>query len=73
MRTCLASATSISNYRLTSWGSGSNSLDFVIPPVTALTTFFGSSVKISTSLSNDLSGGPAAAKGKDVAFVFVNA
>ncbi|KAM6490503.1 glycoside hydrolase family 3 protein [Amanita muscaria] len=55
------------------WGSGSNSLDFVVPPIDALTSFFGSSAKISTSLSNDLKAGPNAAKGKDVAFVFVNA
>ncbi|PFH53038.1 glycoside hydrolase family 3 protein [Amanita thiersii Skay4041] len=55
------------------WGSGSNSLDFVVPPIDSITSFFGSSVSVTTSLSNDLSAGPAAAKGKDVAFVFVNA
>ncbi|KAF8635161.1 hypothetical protein AX15_000502 [Amanita polypyramis BW_CC] len=55
------------------WGSGSNSVDFVVPPVDALTEFFGSSVSISTSVSNDLNAGRSAARGKDVAFVFVNA
>ncbi|KAF8349160.1 glycoside hydrolase family 3 protein [Amanita rubescens] len=55
------------------WGSGSNSLDFVVPPVDALTDFFDSSAVISESLSDDLTAGPAAAKGKDVALVFVNA
>jgi len=58
---------------VTRWGSGSNSLDFVVPPVDALTAFFDSSAVISESLSDDLTAGPAAAKGKDVALVFVNA
>ncbi|KAK2460318.1 hypothetical protein APHAL10511_007707 [Amanita phalloides] len=55
------------------WGSGSNSLDHVVPPVDALKDFFGSSALISMSLSNNLKAGSAAAHGKDVAFVFVNA
>ncbi|KAJ7089103.1 glycoside hydrolase family 3 protein [Mycena epipterygia] len=55
------------------WGSGSNSLDFIVPPITAIQDFVGTSATITTSLSNDLSAGPAAAKGKDVALVFVNA
>ncbi|PFH44702.1 hypothetical protein AMATHDRAFT_167652, partial [Amanita thiersii Skay4041] len=55
------------------WGSGSNSLDSVLPPIDSITSFFGSSVNMTTSLSSDLKAGTAAAKGKDVAFVFVNA
>ena len=55
------------------WGSGSNSLQFIVPPIDALTSFVGSSVKITSSLSNDLNAGPKAARGKDAAFVFVNA
>lgn len=57
----------------TRWGSGSNSLDYVVPPADALAAFFGSSASISESLSNDLTAGREAAEGKDVAFVFVNA
>lgn len=56
-----------------SWGSGSNLVDFTIPPVDAITAHVGSSATITTSLSNDLDGGANAAKGKDMAFVFVNA
>ncbi|KAJ7033558.1 glycoside hydrolase family 3 protein [Mycena alexandri] len=55
------------------WGSGSNSLAFIVPPITAIQSFVGTSATIATSLSNDLTAGPAAAKGKDVALVFVNA
>ncbi|KAG6908409.1 hypothetical protein DXG01_004770 [Tephrocybe rancida] len=55
------------------WGSGSNSLEFIVPPITALTSFVGTSATITSSLSNDLDAGAAAGKGKDVAFVFVNA
>ncbi|KAF8638262.1 hypothetical protein AX17_002284 [Amanita inopinata Kibby_2008] len=54
------------------WGSGSNSLDFVVSPIDALSIFFESSA-ITTSLSNDLNAGANAGAGKDVAFVFVNA
>ncbi|KAG7098712.1 hypothetical protein E1B28_000625 [Marasmius oreades] len=55
------------------WGSGSNSLDFVVPPVDAITDFIGNSATITTSLSNDLNAGAKAATGKDVAIVFANA
>ncbi|KAJ7740439.1 glycoside hydrolase family 3 protein [Mycena maculata] len=56
------------------WGSGSNSLEFTVPPITALNdTFFGTGTTITTSLSNDLTAGPAAAKGSDLAIVLVNA
>ncbi|KAJ7101371.1 glycoside hydrolase family 3 protein [Mycena belliarum] len=55
------------------WGSGSNSLSFIVPPITAIQSFVGNSATIATSLSNDLTAGPAAAKGKDVALVFANA
>ncbi|KAJ6568119.1 glycoside hydrolase family 3 protein [Mycena sp. CBHHK59/15] len=56
------------------WGSGSNSLEFTVPPVTALQAAFnGTGAVVATSLSNDLTAGPQAAKGKDVAIVLVNA
>jgi len=56
------------------WGSGSNSLQFTVPPITALNeTFSAAGTVVTTSLSNDLNAGPAAAKGKDVAIVLVNA
>ncbi|KAG6887039.1 hypothetical protein C0992_001103, partial [Termitomyces sp. T32_za158] len=55
------------------WGSGSNSLEFIVPPIDAITSFVGTSANITSSLSNDLTAGPAAATGKDVALVFVNA
>lgn len=55
------------------WGSGANSLDFIIPPIDAITSFVGTSATITSSLSNDLNAGANAARGKDVAFVFVNA
>ncbi|KAF8908321.1 glycoside hydrolase family 3 protein [Mucidula mucida] len=55
------------------WGSGTNSLDFIVPPIDAITDFVGSSATITSSLSNDLSAGAAAAKGKDLCLVFVNA
>ncbi|KIM49543.1 glycoside hydrolase family 3 protein [Hebeloma cylindrosporum] len=55
------------------WGSGSNSLDFLVPPVDALKSYLGDSATITTSLSNSLDDGANAAKGKDMAFVFVNA
>ncbi|KAJ7209261.1 glycoside hydrolase family 3 protein [Mycena pura] len=56
------------------WGSGSNSLEFTVPPVTALNqTFAAAQVAVTMSLSNDLAAGPAAAAAKDVAIVLVNA
>ncbi|KAF8968285.1 glycoside hydrolase family 3 protein [Flammula alnicola] len=55
------------------WGSGSNSLAFIVPPIDALTSYIGTSATITSSLSNDLTAGPNAAKGKDMAFVFANA
>jgi beta-glucosidase len=55
------------------WGSGSNSLEFIIPPIDAITSFVGNSATIVQSLSNDLEAGVSAAREKDVAFVFVNA
>ncbi|KAK7436898.1 hypothetical protein VKT23_018918 [Stygiomarasmius scandens] len=55
------------------WGSGSNSLDFIVPPITAITDFVGNSATVTQSLSNDLSAGPNAARGKDLAIVFANA
>ncbi|KAJ7465974.1 glycoside hydrolase family 3 protein [Mycena latifolia] len=56
------------------WGSGSNSLLFTVPPITALNqTFTAAGAAVTTSLSNDAAAGATAAKGKDVAIVLVNA
>ncbi|KAL0572974.1 hypothetical protein V5O48_008988 [Marasmius crinis-equi] len=55
------------------WGSGSNNLDFVVPPVDAIQSHIGDSANVTTSLSNDPSDGSEAAEGKDAALVFVNA
>ncbi|KAF9453634.1 glycoside hydrolase family 3 protein [Macrolepiota fuliginosa MF-IS2] len=55
------------------WGSGSNSLEFIVPPIDAITSFVGSSATITTSLSNDLDAGANAARGKNVCLVFANA
>jgi beta-glucosidase len=44
-----------------------------VPPVDAITEFFGSSATITSSLSNDLDDGAKAAQGKDVCLVFANA
>ncbi|KAK7022939.1 hypothetical protein VNI00_016829 [Paramarasmius palmivorus] len=55
------------------WGSGSNSLDFVVPPNEAIKSYIDGSATITESLSNDLNDGPKAAAGKDAAIVFVNA
>ncbi|KAL4261768.1 glycosyl hydrolase 3 family protein [Pleurotus pulmonarius] len=55
------------------WGSGGNSLEFLIAPADAITSYVGDFATISTSLSNDATAGAAAATDKDVAFVFVNA
>ncbi|KAF4562928.1 hypothetical protein EYR40_007359 [Pleurotus pulmonarius] len=55
------------------WGSGSNSLEFIIPPVDALTSENAGAAALTTSLSNDLDAGVNAARDKDVAFVFANA
>jgi len=55
------------------WGSGSNSLDFIVPPIVAIEDWVPSTTTITQSLSNDLNAGVKAATGKPVAFVFVNA
>lgn len=55
------------------WGSGSNSLEFIIPPIDAITSSVGSSATITSSLSNDLEDGAEAAAEKDVCLVFANA
>ncbi|KAJ7268203.1 glycoside hydrolase superfamily [Mycena haematopus] len=56
------------------WGSGSNSLEFTVPPITALNqTFAATGAVITTSLTNDDSKAAAAARGQDVAIVLVNA
>jgi beta-glucosidase len=56
------------------WGSGSYSLEHVVPPVTSITEkVTASGGTVATSLSNDINQAVAAAKGKDIAFVFANA
>lgn len=55
------------------WGSGSYSLDNVVPPIDAITSQVGSSGVVTSSLSNDIKAAVAAARGKDVAIVFANA
>ncbi|KAF5391099.1 hypothetical protein D9757_003176 [Collybiopsis confluens] len=56
------------------WGSGSNNVEFTVPPIQAITDFAGPFATISTDItSNDLTAGPAIAKGKDLALVFANA
>ncbi|KAF8181130.1 glycoside hydrolase family 3 protein [Mycena galopus ATCC 62051] len=56
------------------WGSGSNSLEFTVPPITALNeTFAATGAVVTTSLTNDLTAGPKAAKGQDVTIVLANA
>lgn len=55
------------------WGSGSYSLDNVIPPVNAIISHVGDSGVVTSSLSNDINAAVAAARGKDVAIVFANA
>ncbi|KAK7038385.1 glycoside hydrolase family 3 protein [Favolaschia claudopus] len=56
------------------WGSGSNSLEFTVPPITALNeTLEAAGAVVTTSLSNDKTAGAKAAKGQDVAIVLVNA
>ncbi|KAL1689315.1 glycoside hydrolase family 3 protein [Schizophyllum commune] len=57
------------------WGSGSNSLEYLVPPVDAITEVLNSTAKasITTSLSNDLNDAKKAAAGQDVCFVMANA
>ncbi|KAG8852172.1 hypothetical protein FRB91_006909 [Serendipita sp. 411] len=56
------------------WGSGSYFLDWVVPPIDSLTAqMTNAGGSITSSLSNDINAGVAAARGKDVAVVFVNA
>lgn len=55
------------------WGSGSYTLDYVVPPIDAITAHIGSSGNITSSLTNDITAAVTAAEGKDVAIVFANA
>ncbi|KAJ4501109.1 glycoside hydrolase family 3 protein [Lentinula lateritia] len=56
------------------WGSGSNNVEFTVPPIDAITDFAQGFATISSDItSNDLTGGPAVAEGKDLAIVFANA
>jgi beta-glucosidase len=56
------------------WGSGSNNVEFTVPPIDAITDFAQGFATISSDItSNDLTGGPAIAAGKDLALVFANA
>lgn len=58
---------------LSRWGSGSYSLEHVVPPIDAIQSHVGSTSVVTSSLSNDINRAVAAAKGKDVAIVFANA
>ncbi|KAB5594636.1 hypothetical protein CTheo_1958 [Ceratobasidium theobromae] len=58
------------------WGSGSNSLEFLVAPYDALVSRVaaqGGKTVIASSLSNNIKEGVAIARGKDVALVFANA
>ena len=55
------------------WGSGSYTLENVVPPINAITNHIGSNGVVTSSLSNDINAAVAAARGKDVAIVFANA
>lgn len=58
----------------TSWGSGSNNVAFTVPPITAITDFVEGFATVSSDItSNDLTGGPQLAEGKDLCIVFANA
>jgi beta-glucosidase len=48
-------------------------LDYVVPPIDAITSHVGSSGVVTSSLSNNINAAVSAAKGKDVAIVFANA
>lgn len=59
-----------------SWGSGTNSLAFLIPPINALQAQVnagGNKTTLISSTTDDKTAAVAAAKGADVAIVFVNA
>lgn len=55
------------------WGSGSYTLDYVIPPIDAIKSHIGNSGVVTSSLSYDINAAVSAARGKDVAIVFANA
>jgi beta-glucosidase len=55
------------------WGSGSYSLDYVVPPIDAIKSYIGKTGVVTSSLSNDINAAISTAKGKDVAIVFTNA
>ena len=58
------------------WGSGTNSLAYLVAPITAIQDQIsagGNKTKLVSSITNDQKAAAAAAKGADVAVVFVNA
>lgn len=55
------------------WGSGSYTLDYVVPPIDAIKSHIGDNAVLTTSLTNDINAAVSAARGKDVAIVFANA
>lgn len=55
------------------WGSGSYTLEYVIPPIDAIKSHVGNAGVVTSSLSNDIRAAVSVAKGKDVAIVFANA
>ena len=70
---CVVSKYGFIQAKLCRWGSGSYSLDNVVPPIDAITGHIGNGGVVTSSLSNDIKAAVAAAKGKDVAIVFANA
>ncbi|KZW03718.1 hypothetical protein EXIGLDRAFT_634970 [Exidia glandulosa HHB12029] len=55
------------------WGSGTTTLDYVVPPITALQQRIGAQgnkTVLAQSLSNDIDPGVSAARGKSAAIVF---
>lgn len=55
------------------WGSGSYTLDYTVPPITAITSYVGENSNVTSSLTNDINNGTMTATGTDVAIVFANA
>jgi beta-glucosidase len=62
-----------STQTLCRWGSGSYTLDYVVPPIDAIKNHVNTTAVVTSSLSNDINAAVSAAKGKDVAIVFSNA